>query len=302
MAHLPVMLNEVLEQLAIKKNGSYLDCTFGRGGHSAGILNCLGDEGRLLAIDRDIEAINCPMAQSLALDPRFNLRHSCFSALDDTQLFDGILMDLGVSSPQLDDASRGFSFMRDGPLDMRMDNQHGISAQEWLAAVSEQDLVNVLFEYGEERFARRIAAAIIAARAIEPLVSTRQLARLIEGAVPNIEKHKHPATRTFQAIRIEINQELTELQCALQHALKILRPGGRLVVIAFHSLEDRLVKQFIQRESGAKYDPGRLPVLEADIAKGVLKKMSKGIKASPEEIKTNVRARSAVMRVAEKLA
>lgn len=301
MAHLPVMLNEVLEQLAIKNNGCYLDCTFGRGGHSAAILNALGEEGRLYAIDRDSEAINSAAALALLPDTRFSLRHGCFSSLEGGLLFDGILMDLGVSSPQLDDADRGFSFMQDGPLDMRMDKHNGLSAQQWLADVTEQDLVKVLFEYGEERFARRIAAAIVATRSVEPLVTTRQLAGLIESVVPFKEKHKHPATRTFQAIRIEINQELRELKMALQLALRSLQPGGRLVVIAFHSLEDRLVKQFIQQESGGKYDPGRLPVLEANIAKGVLKKVGKAIKASAEEINLNRRARSAIMRVAEKV-
>jgi 16S rRNA (cytosine1402-N4)-methyltransferase len=301
MAHLPVMLNEVIEHLAIREDGSYLDCTFGRGGHSTAILQYLGENGRLLALDRDCEAITCESAQALANDPRFTLQQMCFSQFPVTQSFDGILMDLGVSSPQLDAAERGFSFLRDGPLDMRMNNQQGISAQEWLEKVSEAQLVKVLFEYGEERFARRIAAAIIAQRQVEPLVSTRQLAKLIESVVPGKSIHKHPATRTFQAIRIEINQELEELQRALRQALIALKPGGRLVVIAFHSLEDRIVKQFIQQESGAKHDPGRLPVRQIDIVKGALKKVGKAIKAGPAEVQVNVRARSAIMRVAEKL-
>lgn len=302
MAHLPVMLNEALEQLAIREDGCYLDCTFGRGGHSSAILERLGSDGRLFAIDRDSEAIESTMATTLANDPRFKIQHGCFSQFPDAQMFDGILMDLGVSSPQLDAAERGFSFLRDGPLDMRMDNVHGISAQEWLATVTEAQLTKVLFEYGEERFARRIAAAIVAKRELEPLVSTRQLARLVESAVPGKkELHKHPATRTFQAIRIEINQELEELKRALLQSLCALSPGGRLVIIAFHSLEDRIVKQFIQQESGAKYDPGRLPVLQANITKGALKKIGKAIKAGPEEVQINVRARSAIMRVAEKI-
>lgn len=301
MAHLPVMLNEVIEQLAIRKDGSYLDCTFGRGGHSTAILQHLNENGRLLALDRDCEAIACDAACSLAKDPRFELQQMCFSEFPVTQGFDGILMDLGVSSPQLDAAERGFSFLRDGPLDMRMDNQQGLSAQAWLEKVSEEHLVKVLFEYGEERFARRIAKAIIAQRQVEPLVSTRQLAKLIESAVPGKSIHKHPATRTFQAIRIEINQELDELQLALQKTLRALKPGGRLVVIAFHSLEDRIVKQFMHHESGAKHDPGRLPVRQVDIVQGALKKVGKAIKAGPAELQVNVRARSAIMRVAEKL-
>ncbi|NOT83551.1 MAG: 16S rRNA (cytosine(1402)-N(4))-methyltransferase RsmH [Methylococcaceae bacterium] len=305
MVHLPVMLKEVLEQLAIRPDGYYLDCTFGRGGHSTGILEQLGDAGRLLALDRDVDAINSEAAAPLLQDPRFQLQHSQFSdltkAVGSVDVLDGVLMDLGVSSPQLDDALRGFSFLRDGPLDMRMDSSSGQSAAQWLAAVTEVQLVKVLFEYGEERFARRIAAAIIAERVINPLTTTRQLAKLIENAVPYKELHKHPATRSFQAIRIEINQELEELKMALQQALRVLKPGGRLVVIAFHSLEDRLVKRFINNEAGAKYNPGKLPIREVDIKKGDLKKMGKAIKASAEETRHNLRARSAVMRVAEKL-
>lgn len=308
MAHLPVMLKEVLEQLVIREDGFYLDCTFGRGGHSTAILGRLNASGRLLALDRDFDAIHSESATVLLKDPRFQLQQSRFSGLlkavtqyTDDALLDGILMDLGVSSPQLDNAARGFSFLKEGPLDMRMDNQAGLSAQQWLAEVSEPHLVKVLFEYGEERFARRIASAIIAERTINPITTTRQLAKLIENTIPNKEHHKHPATRTFQAIRIEINQELEELKTALQQALQVLKPGGRLVVIAFHSLEDRIVKRFINNEAGAKYHPGKLPIKEVDIAQGDLKKMGKAIKASLEETQHNVRARSAIMRVAEKL-
>jgi len=306
--HLPVMYAEVLQQLAIKQDGIYLDCTFGRGGHSQGILNLLGPCGQLLAVDRDSDAINSDYAQVMLTDQRFKLKHSCFSELESivknaslAGKIDGILLDLGVSSPQLDNPERGFSFLRDGPLDMRMDGNAGVSAEQWLASVDEKDLVKVLFDYGEERFARRIARAIVVKRAQSPIKTTRQLTELIEDAVPVRKKHKHPATRTFQAIRIEINRELDELKAVLQQSARVLRPGGRLVVISFHSLEDRIVKRFIRNESGAKYNPGRLPIKEVDIAKGVLKARGKALKAGKQEISQNPRARSAIMRVAERV-
>lgn len=308
MGHLPVMLEEALAQLALRPDGFYVDCTFGRGGHSAAILKRLDKKGHLLALDRDLEAINSETGEALLQDVRFRLQHACFSNLAKVVgglgLADGVLIDLGVSSPQLDDAQRGFSFLRDGPLDMRMDNTAGLSAQQWLAIVTEQQLVKVLFEYGEERFARRIASSIVAERKVNPIVTTRHLARLVENAIPSKSKelYKHPATRTFQAIRIEINQEMAELEVALAQAVNVLKPGGRLVVIAFHSLEDRIVKQFIHHETGAKYAPGRLPIKEVDIIKGNLKKIGKAIKASATETEQNPRARSAVMRVAEKVA
>jgi 16S rRNA (cytosine1402-N4)-methyltransferase len=302
------MYAEALQQLAIKKDGIYLDCTFGRGGHSQGILNLLGPTGQLLAFDRDSDAINSDYAQAMLADERFKLKHSCFSQLENivesaglVGKVDGILLDLGVSSPQLDNPERGFSFLRDGPLDMRMDGSTGISAEQWLASVDEKDLVNVLFEYGEEKFARRIARAIVEQRAQAPITTTRQLALLIENAVSVREKHKHPATRTFQAIRIEINGELDELKVVLEQSARVLKPEGRLVVISFHSLEDRIVKRFIRNESGAKYNPGKLPIKEVDIAKGILKKVSKALKADAQEIRQNPRARSAVMRVAERV-
>lgn len=308
MKHLPVMYAEALQYLVIKEDGIYLDCTFGRGGHSQGILNLLGQNGRLLAFDRDSDAINSEYAQAMLTDERFKLRHSCFSQLESivesagmAGKIDGILLDLGVSSPQLDNPERGFSFLRDGPLDMRMDGNAGVSAEQWLASVDEKDLVKVLFEYGEEKFARRIARVIVEKRAESPIATTRQLAELIEDAVPIREKHKHPATRTFQAIRIEINSELDELKDVLQQSARVLAPGGRLVVISFHSLEDRIVKRFIRDESGAKYNPGKLPIKEVDIAKGILKKVSKALKADTQEIRQNPRARSAVMRVAERV-
>lgn len=308
MEHLPVMYAEVLQQLAIKQDGIYLDCTFGRGGHSQGILNLLGPGGQLLAVDRDSDAINSDYAQAMLADERFKLKHSCFSELESivknaslAGKIDGILLDLGVSSPQLDNPERGFSFLRDGPLDMRMDGNAGVSAEQWLANVDEKDLVKVLFDYGEERFARRIARAIVEKRAQSPIKTTRQLTELIEDAVPVREKHKHPATRTFQAIRIEINRELDELKAVLQQSARVLRQGGRLVVISFHSLEDRIVKRFIRDESGAKYNPGRLPIKEVDIAKGVLKARGKALKAGKQEISQNPRSRSAIMRVAERV-
>ncbi|TAL44283.1 MAG: 16S rRNA (cytosine(1402)-N(4))-methyltransferase RsmH [Methylovulum sp.] len=308
MEHLPVMFAETLQQLAIKQDGIYLDCTFGRGGHSQGILSRLGESGRLLALDRDWTACDSAYARELLKDKRFTLKHSCFSQLQSiveheglSGGIDGILIDLGVSSPQLDDPGRGFSFLRDGPLDMRMDIATGRSAASWLANVDEKELVRVLFDFGEERFARRIARAIIDKRAQSPITTTKQLADLIADAVPVREKHKHPATRSFQAIRIEINNELDELKNALAQSVQVLKPGGRLVVISFHSLEDRIVKRFFRAESGAKYNPGKLPIKEADIARGVLKTVGKAIKAGAEEIARNARARSAIMRVTERV-
>ena len=306
--HQAVLYNEALEGLNIQADGIYIDGTFGRGGHSGGILQKLGPAGKLLAFDRDIEAINSNEAQILLKDQRFSLHHGRFSDLTAvtsqlglTGKINGILLDLGVSSPQLDTAARGFSFLRDGPLDMRMDMTHGQTAAEYLATVDEHDLVQVLFDYGEERFARRIAKAIVERREQQPLISTLQLAKLIEDSVPFKDKFKHPATRTFQALRIEINQELEQVKTTLQQAIDVLAPDGRLVVIAFHSLEDRIVKRFIRNESGHKNNPGRLPIKEQDIAKGQLKKVGKSIRAQQQELQANPRARSAIMRVAEKL-
>lgn len=306
--HQSVLYDEALESLQINAAGIYVDCTFGRGGHSSGILQKLNDAGRLVALDRDIEAINSAPAKQLLADKRFSLHHACFAdlaavieKLGYNGKISGILMDLGVSSPQLDTANRGFSFLRDGPLDMRMDITRGLTAAQYLATVDEHDLVKVLFEYGEERFARHIAKAIVQQRQQQPLETTLQLAKLIEDSVPFRDKHKHPATRTFQAIRIEINQELEQIKTALNQAVDVLAPGGRLVVIAFHSLEDRIVKRFIRDESGRKSNPGRLPVKEQDIAKGQLIKVGKAIRAGESEVQQNPRARSAIMRVAEKI-
>ncbi len=308
MEHLSVLFEESLTGLAISPDGIYVDCTFGRGGHSKGILDRLGEQGKLLAIDRDLAAVNSSYAAELSKDPRFQIHHGCFSGLESLikaqglqGKVSGVLMDLGVSSPQLDDSARGFSFLRDGPLDMRMDKTTGVSAAEWLESVEEQALVKVLFEYGEERFARRIAKAVVEKRQHQPIRTTGDLARLIEDAVPKREKHKHPATRSFQAIRIEVNDELEEIKNALQQAVNVLDRGGRLVVISFHSLEDRIVKRFIRNETGRKFNPGKLPVKESDIEQGILKKVGKACKAGKQELKNNPRARSAVLRIAERV-
>ncbi|MDX3772553.1 16S rRNA (cytosine(1402)-N(4))-methyltransferase RsmH [Chromatiaceae bacterium AAb-1] len=307
-AHISVLLDEAINGLAINPAGTYLDGTFGRGGHSRKILNLLGPQGRLFAIDRDPAAIAA--ATPLLADPRFHITHSPFAALAniagqhqiDGEL-DGILLDLGVSSPQLDDAERGFSFMRDGPLDMRMDPGSGISAAQWLAQADVEDISFVLREYGEEKYAWRIANAIVATRNEAPLTRTGQLARLISDTVPVSHKEKkHPATRSFQAIRIYVNSELEQVNLALQAALQVLKPGGRLVVISFHSLEDRLVKQFMRRYSKGETLPRGLPLTTAQLQQKVpLKLIGKAIMPSEQEQDVNPRARSAVLRIAEKL-
>lgn len=310
MEHLPVLYQESLQALNINisPHGYYIDCTFGRGGHSRGILERLGEQGRLLAFDRDLDAINSEVAITLKKEDKFKLHHSSFSELESVAKshdwqgkVSGILMDFGVSSPQLDNATRGFSFLRDGPLDMRMDTSQGTSAAEWLAQVDEQTLVHALFDYGEERFARRIAGAIIERRVISPIETTLDLAQLIEKVISKREKNKHPATRSFQAIRIVVNNELEEIKRVLRQATNILAPKGRLVVISFHSLEDRIAKRFIRHESGQKFNPGRLPIQEKNIEKGVLKKIGKAIKASDIELQKNPRSRSAVLRIAERI-
>lgn len=306
-AHISVLLKETLDGLAIKPDGCYLDGTFGRGGHSRAILAQLGANGRLFAIDRDPSAIAA--AAPLAADARFQITHSPFSALATiaqqqhiSGALDGILLDLGVSSPQLDDADRGFSFMRDGPLDMRMDPSSGISAADWLAQADVEDISFVLREYGEEKFAWRIAQAIVAARAETALTRTAQLAKLISDAVPKSNKEKkHPATRSFQAIRIYINSELEQVHQALQAALTVLKPGGRLVVISFHSLEDRLVKQFMRRHAKGEPVPRGIPLTQAQLAQRTdLILIGKAIMPSEQELQDNPRARSAVLRIAEK--
>jgi len=289
----------------VRPDGLYVDCTFGRGGHSRAILARLGERGRLLGIDRDAEAVASDSARTLGRDARFRIEHARFGELDDlirragwTGRVHGILIDLGVSSPQLDDGERGFSFMRGGPLDMRMDRTRGMTAAEWLAAVSEGELRRVLHEYGEERYARRIARAIVERRAGEPIVSTAQLAALVAAAIPRWEKGQHPATRSFQAIRIEVNDELHELQSVLQQAVDVLAGGGRLVVVAFHSLEDRIVKRFFRNESrvGAPNVPW-----PAELGVPRLRRLGRATRPAPGEVRANPRARSAVLRVAERV-
>lgn len=307
--HISVLLAETLAGLAIKADGIYLDGTFGRGGHSREIIKQLGPTGRLFAIDRDPAAIAA--AAPLQADTRFNITHSPFAALasiaEEQAIFgkiDGILLDLGVSSPQLDDAERGFSFMRDGPLDMRMDPTSGLSAAEWLATADVEDITFVLREYGEEKFAWRIANAIVAQRMEQPLLRTAELASLISNVVPKSAKEKkHPATRSFQAIRIYVNSELEQVNLALQGAMAALKPGGRLCVISFHSLEDRMVKQFMRRHSKAEPVPRGMPLTEAQLYKAIpLKLIGKAIMPSSEELAANPRARSAVLRIAERQA
>ena len=306
--HVPVLLQESVTALAMAADGSYLDATFGRGGHSRAMLAKLSAQGRVIALDRDPTAIAA--AQSLQTDPRFTIIHTPFSQLGEVlaeqQLLgqlDGILFDLGVSSPQLDDAERGFSFMREGPLDMRMDTSRGPTAADFLNSASADEIAFVLREYGEERFAWRIAQAIVAKRAEQPLQTTRQLAELIRQAVPFQDKHKHPATRSFQGIRMHINGELDEIEQALEAALTGLKPGGRLAVISFHSLEDRLVKRFMRSKSQAKAVPRGLPLREDQIQRSeTLKLVGKAIMPSAAEIQANPRCRSSVLRVAERLA
>lgn len=304
--HLPVMLEEVIANLAIKADGIYVDATFGRGGHAQAILNHLGSEGRLYAIDKDPQAI-AVARQRYSTDKRFAIEHGSFSGLqkflEHMECFgnvDGILFDLGVSSPQLDDAERGFSFMRDGKLDMRMNTAEGIDAATWIAGVPEEELAKVIWEYGEERFSRRIARRIVEKRTEAPITTTKQLADIVSAAIPRWQKGKHPATRSFLAIRIAINHELDDLQLGLAQALEALKVGGRLLAISFHSLEDRLVKRFVHRqERGNDFPPG-LPVT-SDMCNPRMKRMGRAIKPSDKETSVNPRARSAVLRIAEKL-
>lgn len=306
-AHAPVLLDEVLVGLAIRAEGCYLDATFGRGGHTQAVLQRLGAAGRMLALDRDPAAIAAGRLR-FADEKRLQLLHQPFAQLlvavtaaGMAQGFDGMLFDLGVSSPQLDDAARGFSFMQDGPLDMRMDNSSGVTAAAWLAKVSEHELLRVIREYGEEKFARRIAAALVNAREQQPITTTGQLAKLISDAVPTREPGKHPATRTFQAIRIAVNAELEQIDQALVQALAALKPGGRLCVISFHSLEDQRVKHFMQTQS--QDDPmfAGLPQVPPE-RRAKLKRIGKAIHPSDAEIKRNPRARSAILRIAERVA
>lgn len=304
--HQTVLLREAVDALVTRADGFYVDGTFGRGGHSAGLLARLDDNGRLLAVDKD------PAAAAVATDmfegeTRFDFFHGSFARLPHQlrrmgiDAVDGILLDLGVSSPQLDEADRGFSFQQDGPLDMRMDTSSGETAAEWLSGASEDDIATVLRDYGEERFARRIAAAIVAAQREAPIVTTGELARVVSEANPRWEKHKHPATRAFQAIRIRVNHELDDLRALLDGALDLLRIGGRLVVISFHSLEDRMVKRYMRDMARGEALPRNLPVPDSALNRR-MRLVGKAVRAGADEVAANPRARSAVMRVAEKIA
>lgn len=306
-AHETVMLHPAVDALVTDTAGCYVDGTFGRGGHARLILQRLAPEGRLIGIDKDPEAIAVGRAL-MEQDARFLVHQGSFDDIDQflgsgdetgQGRVDGILLDLGVSSPQLDEAERGFSFTHDGPLDMRMNPDAGISAAQWLASAAEKDIADVIYRYGEDRFSRRIARAIVKERELAPITRTLQLAEIVKQANPAWEKHKHPATRAFQAIRIHINRELESLESLLDKALDVLKPGGRLVVISFHSLEDRIVKQFMQRQSKGDNFPRDLPVMESELSPR-LKKIGKAVKPTEQETRLNPRARSAVMRVAEK--
>ena len=304
--HKPVLLNEAIDVLDIDSAGIYIDGTFGRGGHSQAILEQLGETGRLIAFDKDPQAI-ATAEQKFAADPRFKIHHGSFAEMEKYITADhllgsinGILLDLGVSSPQLDDPQRGFSFQQSGPLDMRMNDQQGMSAAQWLNKAREAEIASVLYEYGEERYSRRIAKAIILAREKEPLNDTRQLAEIIKQAHPRWEKKKHPATRSFQGIRIFINNELGDLDECLEQSYRCLAKDGRLAVISFHSLEDRKVKQFFKRMAEGEQLPPDLPIFDEAVNRK-MKLVGKRIKAGKQELSENPRARSAVLRVAKKL-
>ena len=304
--HRTVLLNEAVDALGIegaRAGGIYIDGTFGRGGHSRLILSKLGPQGRLFGFDKDLQAI---ATANQIVDPRFEIVHDSFAtmrtALAERGIahVDGILLDLGISSPQVDDAARGFSFQKDGPLDMRMDTTRGVPAAEWLATATEQQLEKVVRDYGEERFAFQIAKAIVAGRAVEPISTTRQLAGIVANAVKTREKGKDPATRTFQAIRIFVNKELEDLETGLSEAYALLAPGARMSVISFHSLEDRMVKQFLASKAKVAQPDRRLPIRAVDLPQPLMKLIAKS-KPSDEEVKGNPRSRSAVLRVAERL-
>ena len=300
--HTTVLLDEAVSALRILENGVYVDCTFGRGGHSRLILKKLGCDGKLIAIDRDVAAIDaCDID-----DPRFTLIHAAMSELNAVlnkagiKKVDGVLADLGVSSPQLDDGARGFSFRFDAPLDMRMDQSQGETVAEWLAAADEQTIGEVIWRYGEERFARQIARKIVATRGGGNLRTTGELAKLVGEAVRTREPGFNPATRTFQALRIFINKELEEIETMLPQAVERLAVGGRLVVISFHSLEDRIVKRFMQNAARRDSLPSNFPIRADEINEATVKLLSRAVKATDAEIAANPRARSAVMRIAER--
>lgn len=307
LVHRSVLFDEALDGLAIREDGIYVDGTFGRGGHAGALLGRLGAAGRLIAFDKDPEAVAHAQAR-FGGDARFQMVASSFAVMPQVMAqqglngrVDGVLLDLGVSSPQLDDAARGFSFRADGPLDMRMDPAGSPSAAEWIAEVGEPELARVLKEYGEERYAKRIARAIVEARKHRGITTTAQLAEIIRAANPAWERHIDPATRSFQAIRIFINRELEDLQQCLAQVLDVLAPGGRLVVISFHSLEDRIVKQFIQQQSRGPELPRGLPLRQDQIAAPRMRSIGKAQRASAQEVEENPRSRSAIMRIAEKV-
>ncbi len=303
--HQAVLLAKAVDGLNVRADGIYVDGTFGRGGHSRRILQLLGVRGRLIALDRDPDAIT---AGQVLQDPRFTLLHARFGELERVlaaqgiKRVDGILLDLGVSSPQLDDAARGFSFRFDAPLDMRMDNSRGMSAAQWLAQADESEIREVLKDYGEERFAKQIAAAIVAARSQGGIGSTRQLAALVAHAVPAREPRQDPATRTFQALRIHLNQELEELSLVLTQSLALLNPGARLAVISFHSLEDRIVKRFMREAAAGASVPRRLPLRAHEMPRPLLQLIGRAQRADDAEVAANPRARSATLRVAQRTA
>ncbi len=306
MLHQPVMLQAVLSALCVQSDGIYLDATYGRGGHTRSILQKLGPRAKLLAIDRDPEAV-LHARQTMNEESRFTIHHGCFDMLTQicreqdvmTQVC-GVLFDLGVSSPQLDSADRGFSFQFDGPLDMRMDSSGGLTAAEWINHAEEKAIADVLWRYGEERHARRIARRIVQTRNSDAIETTKQLADLVAAASPSRDRHKHPATRCFQAIRIFINRELESLEQALQQSVDVLAGGGRLVVISFHSLEDRIVKRFMRDQARGQVLPRRLPVTQGATGQ-TLKLIGKAQRPESTEVNENPRARSAVLRVAERL-
>ena len=305
LAHTTVLLNETVDGCVVDPDGVYVDGTFGRGGHSRLLLSKLSSNGKLIGFDKDPLAI-ASGKELEAEDARFRIVQSSFADMKDElarigiNQVNGILLDLGVSSPQLDDAERGFSFMKDGPLDMRMNPDAGLSAAEWVAETAEAEIARVLKEYGEERFAKRMARALVEARKTEDITRTSRLAEIIKQANPAWEKHKHPATRAFQAIRIAVNNELGDLENVLADSVDLLLPGGRLSVISFHSLEDRMVKRFIRAQEKGKDLPPGLPVMEDQLGK-TMKKVGKAIMPGREEIERNQRARSAVLRIAERL-
>ncbi len=304
LPHETVLLHEAVAALQIKPDGIYVDGTFGRGGHSRLILQHLGATGCLIALDKDPAAV---AAGQVISDPRFSMVHSGYAHLTEVlrerviEKVDGVLLDLGMSSPQLDDKQRGFSFRFDAPLDMRMDTSSGQTAAEWLATVDESLLKEVIYDYGEERFAAQIARALVAARQEQPVTTTRRLSEIVAQAVRTREPGKNPATRTFQAIRIYINQELEELARVLPQCVDCLKPGGRIVVISFHSLEDRMVKRFFRDMAQGDKLPHKLPIRAAEIPRGRLRLIGRALRATPQEVAINPRARSAVMRVAERV-